>query len=84
MPSYLLDLELDPIVFALAHAGLPIVVTAAPPSVPSSRSRSVIACWRASACSPKPASMLFVGTGSTLHPMLSLEAGVFLDYEVLP
>ena len=27
---------------------------------------------------------VFVGTESTLHPSVSIEGGLFLDYEVLP
>jgi hypothetical protein len=84
MPSYLLDLELDPSWLTLAHAGLPIVVsggTTAGAEVAFALGYRVLAgCGVFTEASFD----VFVGTASTLHPIMSLEAGLFFDYEVLP
>jgi hypothetical protein len=84
MPAYLLYWNARPELFALGHVGLPIAVRG------SASAGIEIACtlgYRLLAGFGTFAEAgldVFVAAGSTLSPMFSLKAGLFLDYEVLP
>ena len=84
MPSYLLSVHIDPEWFALAHAGLPISVsggTTFGAELAFAFGYRLLAGFGVFAEAGLDA---FIGTASTVNPTLSLEGGVFVDYEVLP
>jgi hypothetical protein len=83
-PSYLVSLRVDPAWFALAHAGIPIVATGGATfgvEAAFAFGYRLLAGFGAFA---EASFDVFVGTETTLDPMIALEGGVFLDYEVLP
>ena len=83
-PSYLLYVDLGPDGLLLGQAGLPIVLTG---SNTVGLAVSGALGYRLLAGVGVLAELgfeTFVGVASTLHPTVSLELGVFMDYEVLP
>ena len=84
MPSYLMLVDLGPKLFGLGHAGIPINVhrgTSFGFEAAFALGYHLLSGWGAFA---EAGVDTFVGTGATLDPLLSLEAGIFFDYEVLP
>jgi hypothetical protein len=83
-PSYLLYVDLGPDSLMLGQAGLPIVLTG---SNTIGLALSAALGYRLLAGVGVLAELgfeTFVGVSSRLHPTVSLELGVFMDYEVLP
>lgn len=84
MPTYLLHYRLAPEWFALGHAGLPIALNAGT-SVGLEAAAGVGYRLLAGLGAYAEAGLdFFGGAGSTVHASLSLELGLFVDYEVLP
>jgi hypothetical protein len=84
MPSYLLYWNVAPELFAFGHAGVPIAVTS---GVSAGAEFGVALGYRMLAgvgAYTEAAVELFGGANTTIHPMVSLEVGLFIDYEVLP
>jgi hypothetical protein len=84
MPSYLLYWGAAPELFAFGHVGIPISVgagTTAGVEVGAALGYRLLAGFGTYA---EAGVDLFGGANSTLHAMLSLEVGLFLEYEVLP
>jgi hypothetical protein len=84
MPSYLLYWDANPDLFALGHAGLPILVRGGKSvgvEAGAALGYRLLAGFGAFAGAGFD---VFAGTSSALHLTFSLEAGLFLDYEVLP
>ena len=84
MPSYLMRSELGTDFTLLAHAGIPIVVAGGPScglELAGALGYRILAGFGAFAELGFDA---FLGTATTLHPIVTLELGVFVDYEVLP
>ena len=83
-PSYLLYANLGSDGLLLGQAGLPIVLTG---SSTIGLALSAALGYRLLAGVGVMAELgfeTFVGVSSSLHPSVSLELGMFLDYEVLP
>ena len=84
MPAYLLYADLGIDLFGMAHLGVPIAVS---PDATAGVELAAALGYRMLAGFGVFAELsadAFVGTGSTLHPTVGLELGLFLDYEVLP
>jgi hypothetical protein len=84
MPTYLLYWNLAPELFAFGHAGVPITVAG---GVNAGAEFGAALGYRVLAgvgAYTELAVELFGGANTTIHPMVSLELGLFLDYEVLP
>jgi hypothetical protein len=84
MPAYLLSLRVAPDWFALGHAGVPIALT---PGVSTGFELAAALGYRLLAgigAYTEAGIDIFGGANSQLHASLSLELGLFLDYEVLP
>lgn len=84
MPAYLLRYELDLDWTVLAHAGVPIVVAGGPSfglEVAGALGYRFLAGFGGFA---ELGFDTFIGTSKTFHPLVTLELGVFVDYEVLP
>jgi hypothetical protein len=84
MPAYLLYADFGHDVFALAHVGLPVVLTGLQTvgaELAATFGYRVLARFGLFAELSLDA---FVGTASSLNPTVALEGGVFFDYEVLP
>jgi hypothetical protein len=84
MPAYLMFLPFDPDWVALAHLGVPFSLT----GVPSFGFELAIGggyrCLAGVLAYAELGFTSFIGTTGTLHPMIGLELGFMLDYEVLP
>lgn len=88
-PSYLLVRRLPPYFLAFARAGLPVVIE---PDLNLGYELAVGGAWLASAGLGVTAELVgdvFYGAATqdealTVIPMLSLQLGLFVDYEVLP
>jgi hypothetical protein len=83
-PEYLLYVDLGSDALLLGQAGLPIVLTG---STTVGLALSAALGYRLLAGMGMFAELgfeTFVGVSSRLHPSVSLELGLFLDYEVLP
>lgn len=83
-PSYLMYVDLGRDALFLGQAGLPIVLTGGSTfglAVSGGLGYRLLAGMGVLA---ELGLETFVGVSSRLHPMVSLELGVFLDYEVLP
>jgi hypothetical protein len=84
MPSYLLYADLGRELFGVGHFGLPISVRGGT-SAGTEIGFALGYRWLAGFGPFAEASFdAFAGASSTLHVMFSLEAGLFIDYEVLP
>lgn len=84
MPSYLLYWDANPELFGVGHFGLPILVrggTNAGAEVAFALGYRLLAGFGTFAEASLDA---FAGASSRLNVSFSLEAGLFLDYEVLP
>jgi hypothetical protein len=84
MPAYLLYADLGIDLFGKAHLGVPVVITGgttAGVEVGASLGYRLLAGLGVFTELFVDA---FAGAGSTLHPTVGLELGLFLDYEVLP
>lgn len=84
MPAYLLRYEPSTDLTLLAHAGVPIVVAGGPScglEVAGALGYRFLAGFGAFA---ELGFDTFLGTATSVHPLLTLELGVFVDYEVLP
>jgi hypothetical protein len=83
MPSYLLHWTLAPDLFALGHAGIPMSFNAGTSvgfELGAALGYRVLSGFGLYA---ETGADLFGGASSTMHLTLSLELGVFVDYEVL-
>jgi hypothetical protein len=84
MPAYLLAWNPDPDFFGLGHAGLPVTV-AGTNAMGLELAFALGYRWLAGAGTFAELGFdLFRGVGGTMHPSISLELGVLLEYEVLP
>jgi len=83
-PSYLLALPFDPAWFALAHAGIPIVLTGGTTAGIEAAFAIGYRLLAGFGVFAEAGIDVFMGTASTVHPIVSIEGGAFLDYEVLP
>jgi hypothetical protein len=84
MPAYLLRYEVSPDVTLLAHGGVPIVVAGGPScglELAGALGYRMLAGFGAFA---ELGFDTFIGAATTFHPLVTLELGVFIDYEVLP
>jgi hypothetical protein len=84
MPSYLLYWNVAPELFAFGHTGVPITVTS---GVSAGFELGAALGYRFLAgfgAYTEAAVELFGGANTTINPVLSLEVGLFLDWEVLP
>lgn len=84
MPAYLIAWDLHPDLFALGHVGLPVLATSTPTAgleLAGALGYRVLAGWGVFA---EVGADAFWGAASTIHATVSLEVGIFLDYEVLP
>lgn len=84
MPAYLLYADFGMDLFALGHLGVPIALsggTTAGLEVAGALGYRLLAGL---GVFTELFADAFAGAGSTLHPTIGLELGLFLDYEVLP
>lgn len=84
MPAYVMMLDLAPELFSFAHAGIPINLHAGTTvglELAFAIGYRILSGFGAFA---EASFDTFVGTGSSYHPMLAIEGGVFIDFEVLP
>ena len=84
MPSYLLYWTPTAALFGLGHLGVPILASggrSAGVELAVGMGHRLLAGFGLYA---EAALTAFLGAGSTVHPSASLEAGVFLEHEVLP
>jgi hypothetical protein len=84
MPAYLLYAAMGRDVFGMAHLGVPFVVTADRTFGVEVAAAAGYRLLAGLGLFAELALGAFVGSGSTLNPVVALEAGLFLDYEVLP
>lgn len=84
MPSYLLYWNAGPDIFGVGQLGLPILVRGGK-SAGAEAAFALGYRWLAGFGTFARAGFdVFAGASSTLHATVSLQAGLFLDYEVLP
>lgn len=84
MPAYLGFWDLDADLFALGHLGVPFLIGGGDSA---GLELAFALGYRLRAGAGLFAELgvdAFVGASSTLHPSVSAEAGIFVDYEVLP
>jgi hypothetical protein len=84
MPSYLLYWEPSPAWLMLGHVGIPVLLTggsSAGVDVGAGFGHRLLAGF---GLYGEASVMAFTGSGSTVHPAVALELGVFLEHEVLP
>jgi hypothetical protein len=83
MPAYLAYVPIDPDWVVLGHLGVPFALTA-----PSFGFELAVGggyrCLAGLLAFAELGLTTFIGGSGTLHPMLGLELGFMLDYEVLP
>jgi hypothetical protein len=84
MPAYLLYADLGSDLFGLGHAGVPIVVTGGTTAGAELGAAVGYRLLAGAGIFAELSAVVFGGTGASLNPMVGLEAGLFLDYEVLP
>jgi hypothetical protein len=84
MPAYLVYWAADEAWFGLGHVGIPILA-AGGRSVGLELGFGAAWRWLAGFGAYAEAALgAFAGAASTVHPSVSLELGVFVEYEVLP
>jgi hypothetical protein len=84
MPAYLLYADLGGDWFGLGHLGVPVLVTSDPTAGGEIGAGLGYRLLAGLGVFGELAANAFVGTSGTLNPTLSLELGLFLDFEVLP
>jgi hypothetical protein len=84
MPAYVMMFDLAPELFSFAHAGIPINLHAG--TTVGLELAFAIGYRLLSGFGVFAETSLdtFVGAGSSYHPLLAIEGGVFIDFEVLP
>jgi hypothetical protein len=84
MPAYFAFFDIDPDWMGLGHVGVPVLLTNGT-SIGAELAAGLAYRLRAGLGVYSEAGVnVFPGAESTLHPTLSLELGVVVDYEVLP
>jgi len=84
-PGYLAYFDFHPDIFCLGHISVPFQVLEKPESWGIETAIGIGYKLSAGAGAYLESSLdFFVGFDSTVNPLLSLEIGIFLDYEVLP
>lgn len=84
-PGYLAYFDFHPDIFCLGHLSLPFQVLEKPESWGIETAIGIGYKLSAGAGAYLESSLdFFFGFDSTVHPLLSLEIGIFLDYEILP
>lgn len=84
-PGYLAYFDFHPDVFCLGHFSFPFQVLERPESWGIEIAAGIGYKLSAGAGAYFESALdFFVGFDSTVHPLLSLELGIFLDYEILP
>jgi len=84
MPSYLLHWNASPTWLMLGHVGLPVLVaggSSAGLDVGAGFGYRLLAGFGVYG---EASASVFMGAQSTVHPVVALELGVFLEHEVLP
>jgi hypothetical protein len=84
MPAYVMMFDFAPELFSFAHAGLPINLHAGTTvglELAFAFGYRILSGFGAFA---EASVDTFIGTGSSYHPLLGIEGGVFIDFEVLP
>jgi hypothetical protein len=84
MPAYLLYADLGVDLFGVGHLGVPIVITGGTTAGVELGAALGYRLLAGLGVFAELFADVFAGTGSTLHPTIGLELGIFLDYEVLP
>jgi len=84
-PGYLAYFDFHPDIFCLGHLSVPFQVLERPKSWGIEIAAGIGYKLSAGAGAYLESALdFFVGFDSTVHPLLSLELGIFLDYEILP
>ncbi len=84
-PGYLAYFDFHPDIFCLGHFSIPFQVLEKPESWGIETAIGIGYKLSAGAGAYLESSLdFFFGFDSTVHPLLSLELGIFLDYEILP
>jgi len=84
MPAYLGFWDLDADLFALGHLGVPFLIGGGDSAGLELGFALGYRLLAGTGVFAELGANAFVGASSTLHPSVSLEAGFFVDYEVLP
>jgi len=84
MPAYLMYLDLGHDLFGLGHAGVPIVVSGGTTAGAELAAAFGYRLLAGAGIFAELSAAVYGGTDSSLNPIVGLEAGLFLDYEVLP
>jgi hypothetical protein len=84
MPAYMLYADFGIDAFGKAHLGVPIAITGGATAGVELAAALGYRFLAGFGVFTELFADVFGGSGSTLHPTVGLELGVFLDYEVLP